>query len=175
MVFLVILIILLGIIGYIAKLNHDLLVNKDNILRSMAALDSVIMKKNEAILDVLSYAQEVMQKEANLVTELFNLRHEINKIKPKIVNAPIRYQKQIEFDKKVVTFLQICSRYSELNKNSSFQKSLMIFQNLEETFKEKVNFYNTSVDKLNWSINTFPSSVLAQLASTKAPPPKYGA
>lgn len=175
MVFLIILLIILAIIGYIVKLNHDLIVNKDNVLRSMAALDSAIIKKNSAILDLLSYAQEVVQKEAGLVTELFNLRHEIAEIKPKIANAPIRYQKQIEFDKKIATFLQICTRYSDLNKNSSFQKSLVQFQNLEESFKEKMNFYNTSIDKYNWSINTFPSSILAQMASTITPPPKYNA
>lgn len=172
-IFLVILILILGTVGYIAKLNHDLVVNKDNILRSMAALDAVIIKKNNAILDVLSYAQEVATKEANMVSELFNLRHDLNKIKPKIVNAPLRYQKQAEFDRKIQTFLNVCSRYSELNKNSSYQKSLMDYQTLENTFKEKVEFYNTCVDKLNWSINSFPSSILAQMAAVKEPPPKY--
>lgn len=173
MVFVVILLLILGIIGYFAKLNHDLLVNKDNILRSMAALDAVIIKKNNAILDVLSYAQEVAVKEANMLTELFNLRHDLNKIKPKIVNAPIRYQKQSEFDRKIQTFLNACSRYTELSKNSSYQKSLMNYQTLENTFKEKVEFYNISVDKLNWSIHSFPSSILAQMAAVKEPPPKY--
>lgn len=173
MVFFVILILILGVIGYLAKLNHDLLVNKDNILRSMAALDAVIIKKNTAILDVLSYAQEVVTKEAKLIAELFNLRHDINKIKPKIANAPMRYQKQAEFDKKIQNFLSVCSRYSELNKNSSFQKSLMEYENLEASFKEKVEFFNTCIDKLNWSIHSFPSSVIAQMANTKEPPEKY--
>ncbi|MBR2526794.1 LemA family protein [bacterium] len=173
MVFVVILVVILGLIGYIAKINHDLLVNKDNILRSMAALDAVIIKKNNAILDVLSYAQEVVTKEANLVNELFNLRHDINKIKPKIANAPMRYQKQVEFDRKIQTFLSVCSRYSELNKNSSFQKSLVAYQTLEEDFKAKVEFFNTCIDNLNWSIHSFPSSILAQMANTKEPPEKY--
>lgn len=173
MVFVVILVLILGIIGYLVKINHDLLVNKDNILRSMAALDAVIIKKNNAILDVLSFAKEVVTKESGLINELFRLRQEVNNIKPKISNAPMRYQKQVEFDRKIQTFLSVCSRYSELNKNSSFQKSLMDYQALEGVFKEKVEFFNICVDKLNWSIHSFPSSILAQMANTKEPPQKY--
>lgn len=173
-IFIVVLVILIGFIAYIIKLNHDLLVNKDNILRSMAALDAVIIKKNNSILELLGFAKEVMLKETNLISELFNLRHDINKIKPKIVNAPLRYQKQAEFDKKIQTFLSICPRYPELNKNASFQKNLVEFQNLETSFKEKVEYYNLCVDKLYMSIHSFPSSILAEMSHTKEPPPKYG-
>ncbi len=173
MVLLILLIIILAFAGYIIKLNSDLLANKDNILRSMAALDASIIKKNNAILDVLSYAQEVATKEANLIAELFNLRQEINKVKPKIVNAPLRYQKQSEFDRKIQLFLNACGRYPELNKNASFQKSLLNYQNLDQAFKENVEFYNTCIDKLNWSIHSFPSSILAQMDNTKEPPSRY--
>ena len=62
MPFIIILVIILAIILYMIKLNKDLIVNKDNILRSMAALDAIIIKKNLAVLDLLGYAQEVMEK-----------------------------------------------------------------------------------------------------------------
>jgi len=173
MVFVIILVVIIATIGYMVKLNHDLLINKDNILRSMAALDAIIIKKNLAALDLLGYAQEVMEKEANLIKELFNKRHDINKVKPKVSNAPARYQYQSEFETKFKQFLNACSRYSELNKNAAFQKSLADYNKLAEVFDEKVDFYNLCVEKLNWSIHTFPSSILAQIDHTKEPPPPY--
>lgn len=174
MIFLVLILILLGFLGYMFKLNHDLLVNKDNILRSMAGLDAMIIKKNLAILDVVGYGQEIMTKDATLIKEVLALRHEVTEIKPKLVNAPARYQKQAELDKKMKLFLNACERYPELNKNAGFQNSLQKFNELEQVFQEKVAFYNKSVDKLNWSIHSFPSSILAQMANTKEPPEKYG-
>lgn len=171
-VFSLIIIIILTVV-YIVKLNHDLIINKDNILRSMAALDAVIIKKNVAALDLLSYAQEFMEKESNLIKELFNLRHDINKIKPKVSNAPVRYQYQAEFERKFQYFLNSCSRSSELNKNAGFQKSLAEYQELSRAFDERVDFYNTCVEKLNWSIHSFPSSILAKMDNTKEPPPPY--
>ena len=65
------------------------------------------------------------------------------------------------------------TRYPELAKNAGFQKSLNDYKSVEIVFNEKVEFYNTAVDKLNWSIQTFPSSILAQASNTKEPPPRY--
>ena len=173
MVFVIILVIILLFIAYMVKLNHDLVVNKDNILRSMAALDAAIIKKNLAILDLLGYAQEIMTKEANLIKELFNMRHDINKITPKIANAPERYQLQSEFDKKAAIFINASARYPELNKNMGYQKSLQSYTELDNACKERIDYFNQCVDNLNWSINSFPSSILAQLDHTKEPPPHY--
>lgn len=173
MAFVIIVVCVLLFLAYIVKLNQDLLTNKDNILRALAALDAVIIRKNTAILEILGYAQDTMIKEGNLIKELFTLRHDINKVKPKIANAAARYQMQIEFDKKVETLLSCVSRYPELSKNAGFQKCLQDFAQIEQTFNEKVEFYNIAVDKLNWSIQSFPSSILAQASNTKEPPPRY--
>lgn len=171
--FVIVFVVIIAIILYMVKLNRDLLVNKDNILRSMAALDAIIIKKNLAVLDLLGYAQEVMKKEENLIKELFNKRHDINKIKPKVLNAPVRYQYQSEFENMLKNFLNACSRYPELSKNAAFQKCLTEYNKLAEVFDEKVDFYNLCVEKLNWSIHSFPSSILAKMANTKEPPPPY--
>ena len=169
----IVIVVILLAFGYMIKLNQDLLTNKDNILRALAALDAIIIRKNMVVLDVLGYAQDLMEKEGNLIKELFTLRHDISKVKPKIANAAARYQMQIEFDKKMELLLGAITRYPELAKNAGFQKSLNDYKSVEIVFNEKVEFYNTAVDKLNWSIQTFPSSILAQASNTKEPPPRY--
>ena len=113
----VLLVALLIYAGYVVKLNHDLLVNKDLLLRGLAGVDALIIKKNLKILDILGYAQETMQKEATLINELFNIRHDINKITPKIANAPQRYEMQKDFDRKIDLLLEAVSRYPELKNN----------------------------------------------------------
>lgn len=173
MVFVIIVVVILLFLGYLVKLNQDLLTNKDNILRALAGLDAIIIKKNMAILEILGYAQDTMIKEGNLIKELFTMRHDINKVRPKIANAAARYQMQIEFDKKVEFLLGAVVRYPELSKNAGFQKCLQDYANIERVFNEKVEQYNVAVDKLNWSINSFPSSILAQATNTKEPPPRY--
>lgn len=173
MAFVIIIVVILLFLGYMLKLNQDLLTNKDNILRALAAMDAVIIRKNAAILEVLGYAQDTMQKEGNLIKELFTLRHDICKVKPKISNAAARYQMQIEFDKKLEFLMGAFVRYPDLQKNAGFQKCLQEYLNIEQVFNEKVEQYNIAVDKLNWSIESFPSSILAQAANTKEPPPRY--
>lgn len=169
----IIVVLILLFLGYLVKLNQDLLINKDNILRALAGLDAIIIRKNTAILEILGYAQDTMIKEGNLIKELFTIRHDINKVRPKIANAAARYQMQIEFDKKVEFLLGAVVRYPELSKNAGFQKCLQDYANIERVFNEKVEQYNVAVDKLNWSIHSFPSSILAQASNTKEPPPRY--
>ena len=173
MIFLILILLILGSLGYMFKLNHDLLVNKDNILRSMAALDAMIIKKNLALLDIVSFCQDTMTKDSTLIKDILALRHEVTEIKPKIVNAPARYQKQAELDKKIKLFLNAFDKYPELGKNAGFQSNLQKFVEIEQDFQEKVDFYNICVDKLNKSIHSFPSSIIAEMAQTKEPPPKY--
>lgn len=169
----IIVVLILLFLGYLVKLNQDLLTNKDNILRALAGLDAIIIRKNTAILEILGYAQDTMIKEGNLIKELFTIRHDINKVRPKIANAAARYQMQIEFDQKVEFLLGAVVRYPELSKNAGFQKCLQDYANIERVFNEKVEQYNVAVDKLNWSIHSFPSSILAQASNTKEPPPRY--
>ena len=173
MPFVIFVVIVILFLGYIVKLNHDLIVNKDNLLRALAALDAVIISKNLAILDVLGYAQETMEKDKTLINSLFNMRHDINRIRTKISNAQERYEKQQEFDKQIELLLNAVSRYPDLKKNAGFQKSLIDFANIETQFNERVQRYNDAVVKLQHSIHSFPSSILAQLAHTKEPPPIY--
>ena len=55
MTFLIILLIAIIIfIGYVVKLNHDLLVYKDNLLRALAGVDAVIIKKNLKVRRIIS-------------------------------------------------------------------------------------------------------------------------
>ncbi len=169
----VLLIAILIFAGYVVKLNHDLLVYKDNLLRALAGVDAVIIKKNLKILDILGYAQDNMEKEQRLIAELFNIRHDINKITPKIANAAQRYQMQQNFDRKTAILFEAFPRYQELKNNAGFQSSLKEFNQMQEAFEQKVAYYNSVVDKLNWLIHTFPSSTLAQMSHTKEPPPRY--
>ena len=80
-------IIIVGIllyIIYVIKLALDLDKYKDNLLRGLAGVDAIIIKKNAVILDILGYAKEFMDKDQHLVNDAYAIRYELNKLKPRI-------------------------------------------------------------------------------------------
>ena len=170
-------IILVGIllyIIYVIKLALDLDKYKDNLLRGLAGVDAIIIKKNIVILDILGYAKEFMDKDQNLVNEAYAIRYELNKLKPRIDNVEMRYSLQKSFDAQVALIVQAVNRYKDLKTNMGLQSRLRELETLENAQNEKLVFYNDAVDRMNWYINTFPSSILAQINEVKPPPPRYG-
>ena len=169
-------IILVGIllyIIYVIKLALDLDKYKDNLLRGLAGVDAIIIKKNIVILDILGYAKEFMDKDQNLVNEAYAIRYELNKLKPRIDNVEMRYSLQKSFDAQVALIVQAVNRYKDLKTNMGLQSRLRELETLENAQNEKLVFYNDAVDRMNWYINTFPSSSLAQINEVKPPPPRY--
>ncbi|MGN1125311.1 MAG: LemA family protein [Candidatus Gastranaerophilaceae bacterium] len=164
---------ILLIILYLVKLARDLEVNKDNVLRGLASVDAILIKKNLLLLDIISYAKEFMDKEKVLIDEILALRQDINKVKPKIENAEQRYSMQKKLDKKLEYLLSAMDKYKDQKNNAGLQSILKKFAMHEQALDEKLKFYNNAVDSLNNSINSFPSSIFAQINKVKAPPPKY--
>lgn len=164
---------ILLIILYLVKLARDLEVNKDNVLRGLASVDAILIKKNLLLLDIISYAKEFMDKEKVLIDEILALRQDINKVKPKIENAEQRYSMQKKLDKKLEYLLAAMDKYKDQKNNAGLQSILKKFAMHEQALDEKLKFYNNAVDSLNNSINSFPSSIFAQINKVKAPPPKY--
>ncbi|MBQ3310685.1 LemA family protein [bacterium] len=173
MILVYILIAVILLVIYLLKINFDLLNYKDKSLRALAALDAAIIKKNIVILDILGYARENMPKEDRLICELFNIRHDISKIRTKIVNAQERFEKQKEFDSKVEILLGAATKYSDLKKNIGFQQCLENFYNLESEFNTRVEDYNLIVNKFYSLVHTFPGSIIAKLTKTMEPPATY--
>lgn len=169
-------IIIVGIllyIIYVVKLALDLDKYKDNLLRGLAGVDAILIKKNVIILDILGYAKEFMDKDQHLVNDAYAIRYELNKLKPRIDNVEQRYELQKKFDKQVELIVQAVSRYKDLKTNAGLQAQLRQLATLEEAQNEKLVYYNDAVDRMNWYINTFPSSILAKVNEVKPPPPRY--
>ena len=169
-------IIIVGIllyIIYVIKLALDLDKYKDNLLRGLAGVDAIIIKKNAVILDILGYAKEFMDKDQHLVNAAYAIRYELNKLKPRIDNADKRYEVQKKYDKQVELIVQAVNRYKDLKTNAGLQAQLRQLAILEEAQNEKLLYYNDAVDRMNWYINTFPSSIIAQINEVKPPPPRY--
>ena len=146
-------IILVGIllyIIYVIKLALDLDKYKDNLLRGLAGVDAIIIKKNIVILDILGYAKEFMDKDQNLVNEAYAIRYELNKLKPRIDNVEMRYSLQKSFDAQVALIVQAVNRYKDLKTNMGLQSRLRELETLENAQNEKLVFYNDAVDRMNW-------------------------
>ena len=97
----------------------------------------------------------------------------MNKLKPRIDNADKRYEVQKKYDKQVELIVQAVNRYKDLKTNAGLQAQLRQLAILEEAQNEKLLYYNDAVDRMNWYINTFPSSIIAQINEVKPPPPRY--
>lgn len=169
----IVLVSVLLFVIYTVKLALDLDKYKDNILRGLAGVDAILIRKNAIILDILGYAKEFMDKDQNLVNEAYAIRYELNKLKPRIDNAEQRYEVQKRYDKQVELIVNAVNRYKDLKTNAGLQHQLRELAKLEDAQNEKLVFYNEAVDKMNWYINTFPSNIIAQVNEVKPPPPRY--
>lgn len=171
--FLIAIIIIFLILGLIYKLNKNLMINKDNVLRALASIDKQLIARNNLLPILLSLAKESMPKETIIINEIYAFRAEVVKLKNRWDNADKRFKFQEFIDEKLNQLIIAMAKYPELKTNFQMSEALKDLAKIEAKLSESIIFYNHSVAALTGSVNNFPSNIIAAHKKITANHPFY--
>lgn len=173
MIIIVLLILIIAIIILLLKINQDLIKCKDLILRNLAAVDAQLLRRNDILAYFLPLVNENMLKEKTLIADIFALRAEVVKLRPKLNNTEKRFELQELIDTKLSYLLTAINRYLELKNNLRVAEGLKDLSDIEEKLAYNIKCYNDTVTNLQNMIELFPSNIIAKLTKTKCKLPYY--
>lgn len=173
----VVVLALLGIILlfvlYMIKLTLNLPKYKDNVLRELATVDSILIKRNELMIEIIGLVRDYFPEKSVIINDLLKSRLELNSLPQKFNNADERHQAQNNVDKKFAILRNALNNYPQLKKNIRLQSMLQEMEINDGMLNMQVEKFNNAIDKLDSFIHSFPSNIIAAVNKVELKQKKY--
>ena len=173
----VVVLALLGIILlfvlYMIKLTLNLPKYKDNVLRELATVDSILIKRNELMIEIIGLVRDYFPEKSVIINDLLKSRLELNSLPQKFNNADERHQAQNNVDKKFALLRNALNNYPQLKKNIRLQSMLQEMEINDGMLNMQVEKFNKAIDKLDSFIHSFPSNIIAAVNKVELKQKKY--
>ncbi len=173
----VVVLALLGIILlfvlYMIKLTLNLPKYKDNVLRELATVDSILIKRNELMIEIIGLVRDYFPEKSVIINDLLKSRLELNSLPQKFNNADERHQAQNNVDKKFALLRNALNNYPQLKKNIRLQSMLQEMEINDGMLNMQVEKFNKAIDKLDSFIHSFPSNIIAAINKVELKQKKY--
>lgn len=173
MVVLVSLGIALLFVLYMIKLTLNLPKYKDDVLRELATVDSILIKRNELMIEIIGLVRDYFPEKSVIINDLLKSRLELNSLPQKFNNAYERHQAQNNIDKKFVILKNALNNYPQLKKNLRLQSMLQEMEINDGMLNARIEIYNKAIDKLDSFIHSFPSNIIAAINKVELKQKKY--
>ena len=98
--------IILLFVLYMIKLTLNLPKYKDNVLRELATVDSILIKRNELMIEIIGLVRDYFPEKSVIINDLLKSRLELNSLPQKFNNADERHQAQNNVDKKFLSTVE---------------------------------------------------------------------
>ena len=153
--------IILLFVLYMIKLTLNLPKYKDNVLRELATVDSILIKRNELMIEIIGLVRDYFPEKSVIINDLLKSRLELNSLPQKFNNADERHQAQNNVDKKFAILRNALNNYPQLKKNIRLQSMLQEMEINDGMLNMQVEKFNNAIDKLDSFIHSFPSNIIA--------------
>jgi len=165
--------IILLFVLYMIKLTLNLPKYKDNVLRELATVDSILIKRNELMIEIIGLVRDYFPEKSVIINDLLKSRLELNSLPQKFNNADERHQAQNNVDKKFALLRNALNNYPQLKKNIRLQSMLQEMEINDGMLNMQVEKFNKAIDKLDSFIHSFPSNIIAAINKVELKQKKY--
>lgn len=165
--------IILLFVLYMIKLTLNLPKYKDNVLRELATVDSILIKRNELMIEIIGLVRDYFPEKSVIINDLLKSRLELNSLPQKFNNADERHQAQNNVDKKFAILRNALNNYPQLKKNIRLQSMLQEMEINDGMLNMQVEKFNKAIDKLDSFIHSFPSNIIAAVNKVELKQKKY--
>ena len=165
--------IILLFVLYMIKLTLNLPKYKDNVMRELATVDSILIKRNELMIEIIGLVRDYFPEKSVIINDLLKSRLELNSLPQKFNNADERHQAQNNVDKKFAILRNALNNYPQLKKNIRLQSMLQEMEINDGMLNMQVEKFNNAIDKLDSFIHSFPSNIIAAVNKVELKQKKY--
>lgn len=167
-----VLIIIVVIVGALYAWYAGMIGKRNKALEALSGIDVQLKKRSNLIPNILTIAQKFMDHEKSLLTEITELRAGVDKdYDKKDVGAVQQHLALAEQLSSGMGKLMIAvEAYPDLKSDSVMIQAQQTYNEVEGHISASRRFYNSAVTALNNSVQIFPGSMIANMASITAMP-----
>jgi Uncharacterized conserved protein len=155
--------IILGLISYMVGLYNQLIMLKNNIVKSFANIDILLKQRADEIPNLVKIVKESQRYESALLENLTRMRTEY--MKATDIETKVQINNSIE--KALRSVIAVSENYPDLKTNAVFIQLHQRISELENLIADRREFYNESVNMYNIGIAEFPAVMFAKLMGYK--------
>lgn len=146
---------------------------RNSALEALGSIDVQLRKRHDLIPNILKMVQKYMDHESSVLTRITALRAQVTEDYDKTDPDQVQGRLKAEGELKQAMgslFNAVAENYPELRSSENMVSAQETFTEVEGHIAAARRFYNSSVTDLNNSVQIFPGSWLAQMASVRAMP-----
>ena len=152
--------IIIGIILLYLLITYNSLTRKRLMVKqAKSGIDIYLTQRFDLIPNLVETVKEYCKYEESLLTEITKLRESYKQDKSLNIGE--------ELDKRYYSMLAVAENYPELKANEQFLNLQKNLSKIESQLQAARRIYNTEVTTLNMAIESFPSSIIANMFSFK--------
>ena len=155
----VLLVIILGIGGFVAMLYNRLVALRQNRENAYADIDVQLRQRFDLIPNLLETVKGFVSHEK----EVFE---EVTKMRAKVQDADTqgeRLQAEGMLGKAMLNVMAVAENYPELKSDQNFQKLMAELSDIENKIAAARRFFNNATSELNTAVEQFPSNIVANV------------
>jgi LemA protein len=154
-----VLLIGIGIAGYIISIFNGLIRLKNNIKKSWANIDVLLKQRSDELPKLISSVKGYMKHEKNVLSELTKARTDF--LKANTMDKKASADNAITGALK--TIFAVAENYPNLKANQNFKQLQKRISGIENELADRREFYNDSANNYNIRIESFPDMIIARM------------
>ncbi|MFC1741112.1 LemA family protein [Nanoarchaeota archaeon] len=160
----VIILVLLGLIGWIVGVYNSLVRLKNNIKKSWGNINVLLKQRSDELPKLINSVKGYMKHEKGVLTEITNARSALLKAK----SMPEKAKADNQITGALKTLFAVAENYPKLQANENFMHLQQRISGLENELADRREFYNDSCNTFNIRIESFPDMVIANMMKLTA-------
>jgi len=157
---LVVLLIVIGFVGYIIAIFNGLIRLKNNIKKSLGNIDVLLKQRHDELPKLIESVKGYMKHEKGVLTE-------ITKARSIYSSAGDDMHKKAQADSMISgalkTLFAVAENYPQLKANENFMQLQGRISGIENELADRREFFNDSVNTYNIRIQSIPDIIVARM------------
>lgn len=147
-------------IPVLISIYNGLVRKRNQIEYAFSGVDVALQKRGELIPNLVESVKKYMSFEQNTLAEIVELRNKISNVNP---NSSERFDLENSMTGLLKNLMVTVENYPDLKSSDNMLQLQRTLNETEEQISASRRAYNASVNKLNNSIQTFPSNIIASI------------
>jgi len=148
---------------------------KNRVLEALGGIDVQLQQRHDLIPNVLTIAKRFMEHERGLLAEITELRAKAHQHAGERDFAKVaeKFDTEAKLGRQMGQLLMLAENYPQLKSDGPMIEAQRTYTEIETNIAAARRFYNASVTALANAVQTFPGSLLKDLAGVREMPPFF--
>jgi len=154
----VVLVVVALVVGYVISIYNQLVQLRRRVDQSKQNIDVLLKQRQDELTKLIDAAQEMMEFEAEVLTELTRAREQAEQAETPSEQA----NADVQIREAMAAFNARAEDYPELRSQENMQQFQERIADIESQIADRREFYNESVTRYNTRISQFPYLIFAR-------------